>query len=265
MDKRKFINSIKEGALKDYEYYGILPSLTIAQAILESGWGSSQLAQRANNLFGIKAFSNWKGDRITLPTAEWYNDEKHIINADFRVYSSFNESIEDHNKLLLNERYKLVRECPDYREACRKIYECGYATDPEYPNKLIQIIEENRLYEFDNANGLSEVAGSIEEGKILKFQHLCNRLGIKDYDGNALVEDNILGTRTKMCVAKMPTLREVSSGPAVEFVQEIVNAAPIDGLFGPVTKKCVMEYQKAKNIQVDGIVGIETWTTIVTS
>lgn len=265
MDKRNFINSIKEGALKGYEDYGILPSLTIAQAILESGWGSSQLAQMANNLFGIKAFSNWKGDRITLPTTEWHNGEKQTINADFRVYSSFNESIEDHNKLLLNDRYKPVSECSDYREACRKIYECGYATDPEYPNKLIEIIEENRLYEFDNANGLSEVAGGIEEGKILKFQQLCNRLGIKDYDGKALVEDNILGTRTEMCVSKMPTLREGSSGPAVEFVQEVVNASPIDGIFGPITKKSVMEYQKAKNIGVDGIVGIETWTTIVTT
>jgi peptidoglycan hydrolase-like protein with peptidoglycan-binding domain len=263
MDKIEFINSIKEGALRGYEYYSILPSLTIAQAILESGWGSSQLAQRAKNLFGIKAFSNWRGDKITLPTTEWYNDEKQIINADFRAYSSLNESIEDHNKLLLNDRYKPVRECSDYREACRKIYECGYATDSEYPEKLIQIIEENNLYEFDSV--LSEVAGSIEDGKILKFQQLCNRLGIKDYDGNSLVEDNILGTRTKMCVAKMPTLREGSSGPAVEFVQEVVNAAPMDGLFGPITKKCVMEYQKAKDIEVDGIVGIETWTTIVTT
>jgi hypothetical protein len=82
MDKRDFINSIKEGALKGYEAYGIIPSLTIAQAILESGWGSSQLSVRAKNLFGIKAFSNWRGGKITLPTTEWYGDKKQIINRD---------------------------------------------------------------------------------------------------------------------------------------------------------------------------------------
>jgi peptidoglycan hydrolase-like protein with peptidoglycan-binding domain len=265
MDRREFINSIKEGALKGYADYSILPSLTLAQAILESGWGSSRLSERAKNLFGVKAFSNWRGERITLPTTEWYGDEKQIINADFRVYDSFNDSVEDHNKLLSNTRYKPVRECSNYREACRKLYECGYATDPEYPEKLIKIIEENKLYEFDNAYVLSEVTVSIEDTKILKFQALCNRLGIRDYEGKALAEDNELGPRTKSCIAKMPTLKEGSSGQAVEFIQEIVNAVPIDGSFGPVTRNCVMEYQRVNNIEVDCVVGIETWTIILTT
>ena len=265
MDKREFINSIKEGALNGYAQYSILPSMTIAQAILESGWGSSQLAERAKNLFGIKAFSNWRGERITLKAAEWYNDQKQIINADFRAYGSFNESIEDHSKLLSNARYKSARECSEYREACRKIYECGYATDPVYSEKLIKIIEENRLYEFDNGHALPEVSVSIEDSKILKFQKLCNRIGIKDYEGKSLVEDNKLGPRTKGCIAKMPILKKGASGPAVEFVQETLHAAPIDGSFGLITRNCVMEYQKTKNIDVDGIVGIQTWNNIITS
>jgi peptidoglycan hydrolase-like protein with peptidoglycan-binding domain len=265
VDRKEFINSIKEGALKGYTEYRILPSLTIAQAILESGWGSSQLAQRAKNLFGIKAFSNWRGERITLPTTEWYGDQKKIINADFRVYDSFNESIEDHNRLLTNSRYKPVIGCLNYKEACRKIYECGYATDPAYPEKLIKIIEENKLYEFDNAPVLSEITVSAEAGKILRFQQLCNKLSIKDYEGKTLEEDNKLGPRTESCIAKMPLLKEGSIGAAVKFIQEVVNAAPIDGCFGPVTRNCVMEYQKSKNIDVDGIVGIQTWTAIITS
>jgi flagellum-specific peptidoglycan hydrolase FlgJ len=167
MDKNEFIDLIKEGALKGYEDYGILPSLTIAQAILESGWGNSQLSIRAKNLFGIKAFSNWRGDKITLPTTEWYGDKKQVINADFRAYDSLNESIEDHNKLLAIERYKPVRECSDYREACRRIYECGYATDPGYAEKLIRIIEDNQLYEFDNAEVLPEVSVSSEDEELL--------------------------------------------------------------------------------------------------
>jgi peptidoglycan hydrolase-like protein with peptidoglycan-binding domain len=259
MDRREFIKSIKEGAFKGYEDYGILPSLTIAQAILESGWGSSQLSIRAKNLFGIKAFSNWRGDKITLPATEWYGDKKQVINADFRAYDSLNESIEDHNKLLASERYKPARECSDYREICRKIYECGYA------EKLIRIIEDNKLYELDNAEVLPEVCVSSEDDKILKFQKLCNSLGIRYYEGRPLEEDNRLGPRTKSCTCKMPVMREGSKGDAVIFVQEIVKVVPVDGSFGPTTKEYVMEYQRDKNIDADGIVGFQTWTTIVTS
>lgn len=265
MDKKEFINSVKDGALKGYADYRILPSLTIAQAILESGWGSSQLSVRAKNLFGIKAFSNWRGDKITLPTTEWYGDRKQVINADFRAYESFNESIEDHSKLIANARYKPVRECSDYKEACRKIYECGYATDPTYPEKLIRIIQENKLSEFDNAQVLPEVFAASNENKILKFQKLCNSLGIRDYEGKALAEDNKLGPRTRSCTGKMPVLKEGSKGEAVRFVQEIVKAEPIDGSFGPITKKCVMVYQRDKNIEVDGIVGPQTWIAIITT
>jgi len=100
MDKREFISLIKEGALKGFREYRILPSLTIAQVILESGWGSSQLAVTGKNLFGIKAFSNWRGDKISLLTKEWYNGQEQIVNANFRAYGSFNESIVDHSKLL---------------------------------------------------------------------------------------------------------------------------------------------------------------------
>lgn len=265
MDRREFINSVKDGALKGYADYRILPSLTIAQAILESAWGSSQLSIRGKNLFGIKAFSNWRGDKITLPTTEWYGDKKQVINADFRAYDSFNESIEDHSKLLASVRYKPVRECSNYKEACRKIYECGYATDPAYPEKLIRIIEENKLYELDDAEVLPEVSVSSREDKILKFQRLCNSLGIRDYEGKALSEDNKLGPRTRSCTGKMPVLKEGSKGEVVKFVQEIVKAVPVDGSFGPITKSCVIQYQKNKNIDADGVVGIQTWAAIVTT
>jgi peptidoglycan hydrolase-like protein with peptidoglycan-binding domain len=69
----------------------------------------------------------------------------------------------------------------------------------------------------------------------------------------------------RIFVYVMPTLKEGYSGQAVEFIQEIIKAVPIDGSFGPVTRKCVMEYQKAKNIEVDGVVGSKTWTIIVTT
>lgn len=259
MAKREFINLIKEGALKGFAEYRILPSLTIAQAVLESAWGGSKLSQRANNLFGVKVSSSWTGKRITMETTEWYGDKKQVVKAEFRVYDSFNHSIEDHNKLLSYSRYKQVSECKDYKTACEKVYVCGYATDPEYPEKLIRIIEDNRLYEFDEGN-----ESSVDD-KIRRFQLLCNALNIKDSEGKTWVVDNKLGPRTKSCIASMPVLKLGSKGQAVEFVQRVVNAEPVDGDLGLVTRKCVIEYQKNKGIEADGIVGLETWTSIITT
>jgi peptidoglycan hydrolase-like protein with peptidoglycan-binding domain len=265
MNKDEFIQSIKIGALKGKAHYGILPSLTIAQAILESGWGKCQLAKEAKNLFGIKAFSNWTGKRITMKTTEWYDGKKTIINADFRVYDSFNASIEDHNKLLSNSRYKPVRQCRNYKDACREIYNCGYATDPHYPEKLIKIIEENKLYDLDGENSINEAAADIDSQKIRKFQQLCNVLGITDSEGNRLYEDNVLGPRTESCIRKMPMLMVGSKGPAVGFIQEMLKPIPVDGEFGHITRYAVMEYQENKGVVVDGIVGRETWSCIVTT
>ena len=265
MERKEFINSIQEGAVKGEKDYGIIPSLTIAQAILESGWGTSQLSKRANNLFGIKAFSDWTGARITLHTSEWYKSQMKIVAADFRAYDSFNESIEDHNKLLSYTRYRPVRESTDYKEACQRIYECGYATDPRYAEKLISIIESYRLFNFDGGFENREAAVDKQESKLIKFQRLCNLLNIRDSGGRALEEDNILGSRTMSCINKMPILMIGSRGAAVEFLQELVNAEPVDGDFGSITRQAVMEYQRNKNITVDGIVGAETWRILVTT
>jgi hypothetical protein len=259
MDKREFISSVRDGAVKGYGDFGILPSLTIAQAILESSWGSSKLSRNANNLFGIKASLSWKGKKVTMETTEWYGDKKQIVKAEFRAYDSLNHSIEDHNRLLSYKRYKPLGNCTDYKEACQKVYECGYATDPKYPEKLIRIIEDNRLQVFDG------VKINIEADKIRQFQRLCNELGIKDSEGKALVEDNKLGARTKSCIARLPVLKAGSKGKAVEFVQQIINAIPVDGSFGPVTKKRVMEFQRDNKLKVDGVVGLQTWTALLTT
>lgn len=259
MDRREFINSVKDGALKGYEDYKVLPSITVAQAILESAWGNSELTKRANNIFGVKAFSDWEGGKITLETTEYYNGEKKIVYADFRVYDSLTESMEDHNKLLSYSRYKPLRECENYKDASQRIYECGYATDPKYPEKLIRIIEENKLHELDYFNG------KVKDDRIARFQVLCNNLNIKDSEGYALVVDNILGWRTKSCIIKLPVLKVGSKGLAVEFIQEMVNTIPVDGQFGPVTRQCVILYQKDNKLKPDGIVGLETWTSIVTN
>lgn len=144
--QEKFINLIKDGAIQGWQDYKILPSLTIAQAILETGWGGSSVG---NNLFGIKANKDWKGKTILKKTREYVNGKKIYIDAYFRNYDNIYESLKDRFELLQKPRYKKVIGVEDYKIACNEIWKAGYATDPEYPNKLIRIIEQYSLNQYD--------------------------------------------------------------------------------------------------------------------
>lgn len=147
MSKQEFINLIKPGAIDGYIKYGILPSLIIAQAILESNWGKSHISY---NLFGIKAGTGWQGKIAIKKTKEFVNGVWITVEAKFRAYDSFSESIIDHAKLLgTSSRYKKVTQAADYITACYEVWKAGYATDPNYPKKLIAIIEQGKLYEYD--------------------------------------------------------------------------------------------------------------------
>lgn len=147
MNKKEFIDIVAEGAIYGYGKYNILPSLVIAQAVLESNWGKSHIA---NNIFGIKAGSSWKGKISTRKTKEWNGKEYVVKEQNFRAYDSFQESVSDYLKLIgESKRYEKVKEAANYNEACKAVYESGYATDPKYSEKLVKIIEENRFYEYD--------------------------------------------------------------------------------------------------------------------
>lgn len=161
--KTTFINKIKEGAISAYVQYQILPSLTLAQAIVESGWG---MASIGNNIFGIKASGGWKGRTKTVETREFVNGNWITINAAFRDYDSVADSIKDRSTFLTKSRYKKVLKAANYQEACREIYLAGYATDPNYTNLLITIIEQNKLYEFDEL--AREVVRKQSEVSIVK-------------------------------------------------------------------------------------------------
>lgn len=152
MTKQEFINSILEGALDGYKKYNIFPSITIAQAILESNWGKSSLSIKGNNLFGMKATSSSKST-LSLPTTEYVRGQKLKVQANFKSYSTFKDSIKDHNILLgTAKRYEKVRKAKDYREAAMALYQCGYATDPKYPQKLIVLIDQYSLYKYNFKN-----------------------------------------------------------------------------------------------------------------
>ncbi len=143
MSNKAFIEKVANFAIKNYAEYKILPSLVVAQAILESNWGKSGLTQKNNNLFGIKGAG---GD---FETKEYVNGKWITIVAGFRRYETFEGSIIDHAKLLNKTRYAKVKGETNYKEACTEIWKAGYATDPTYPQKLIKLIERLGLTVYD--------------------------------------------------------------------------------------------------------------------
>ena len=153
-NQRHFLSAIKQGAM-DGAKEGILPSITAAQAILESGWGSSELAKVPNNnLFGIKDSEDWHGEIVTVPTQEYLNGDYITVNAAFRKYASWNDSVVDHAKFFTStewrkDNYRKVVNETDYRIAAQELKNAGYATDPSYPGKLIRLIEAYKLNEWD--------------------------------------------------------------------------------------------------------------------
>ncbi len=147
MDKNIFIERVARVAVENYDKYKILPSLVIAQAILESGWGEKAIE---NNIFGIKATSSWKGRVAIRKTREWDGKKFITVEAKFKAYDSIEDSIMDYLNLVGRaKRYERVKGAGDYKEAARLVYEAGYATDPQYANKLIDIIEARKLYQYD--------------------------------------------------------------------------------------------------------------------
>ena len=161
-----FIEKVAPMAQADQKANGILASITLAQAILESGWGRSELAVNANNLFGMKKSlsgntwtgSTWDGKSVySKETKEVYASGPATVQADFRAYKSWQESVSDHSAYLLGAkkgnslRYEGLKGCADYRKAAQIIKDGGYATSPTYVEKLCSIIEEWKLTQYDTA------------------------------------------------------------------------------------------------------------------
>ena len=157
-----FINKLAPLAVADYKISKVLPSLTIAQSILESGWGESELAVKANNLFGIKADARWSGKVYSTETKEYYDSSNTptTITTNFRAYDNWEGGIKDHSEFLQADRYSKVINAKDYKTACEEGYKAGYATDPNYTSKLIKLIEDYKLYEYDTTNTSSNTSST---------------------------------------------------------------------------------------------------------
>ena len=146
--QKAFLDSIHDGAISTWKQYGVLPSLTAAQAIIESGWGQSSLASQYHNLFGIKG--SYNGHSVILPTREVYGGTSVMINDAFRAYENNSQSVQDHGYFLVaNSRYHNLLWKTNYRDVTYLIRADGYATDPSYTTTLNSVIERYGLTAWD--------------------------------------------------------------------------------------------------------------------
>jgi hypothetical protein len=143
--REQYIETYSEWAIQDMRKTGIPASIKLAQAILESASGNSQLATQSNNHFGIKCHTDWDGERV------FHHDDAR--NECFRKYRNPLQSFEDHSAFLTGRpRYSKLFELPvtDYKAWAHGLKEAGYATNPQYAQLLIRIIEEHQLFLLDD-------------------------------------------------------------------------------------------------------------------
>jgi hypothetical protein len=216
----QFIAMIAPAATQAHIEHGIPASLTIAQAILESGWGQYDCG--GNNLFGIKG--SYEGNSVRCKMSEYVDGQYIFCTASFRAYPSVDHSIADHVQNMCRDRYASVREATGYKEACYAVKDCGYATSPDYASKLIGLIEKYKLFQYD-------VWPIISRSEPPRQQE----------------------------VETLDECQIGDCGANVEAVQHRLDrlgySVAVDGIFGAETEAAVMEFQRDAGIGVDGIVG----------
>lgn len=178
--RNEYISKYKDEAIYHMIKYKIPASIKLAQGILESGDGNSELAKKSNNHFGIKCHSNWEGDRV------YHNDDKK--NECFRKYENAIASFEDHSLFLKKyNRYAFLFDfkITDYKAWAKGLKTAGYATNKKYADLLIKLIEENQLYELDK---VKETQSILAESSRNVYLHPNRIKYVISKEGETLLE-----------------------------------------------------------------------------
>lgn len=209
---------------------GISPEAIVAQAALESGWGRAAIGR---NLFGIKADPSWRGPVLMRRTAEQRADGSvYFVDAPFRDYPSFADSIADHFAFLeRNSRYAAAGVFdPDGTKSDREYFEAlkraGYATDVAYVDKLMAMLDSVKTFTARMAT--SETAAAVAQARP------APRLLLVGCHG-----DDVAALQSKLAALGLL-------------------AGQADGIFGPATRAAVVAFQKRAALEADGIVGEAT-------
>jgi len=181
--RQEYINRYQLLAIEEMNRSGVPASITMAQGILESSSGNSELARLSNNHFGIKCKTGWKGKKV-------YYDDDHK-NECFRKYTSVEESYIDHTNFLMdNPRYAFLfqLEHTDYKGWSRGLKKAGYATAHDYDKRLIKIIEDHKLHRLDLKMTFNEMPAF--EQRSMGNPGISNTLTINSYQSHDIVKMN---------------------------------------------------------------------------
>ena len=260
--KPQFISEIAQMAIDDMKKNGILASVTIAQAILESGYGNSELAKGANNLFGMKCSlsgntwsgSTWDGiSKYTKQTAEDDGTGKlYYITADFRKYPSIAESIGDHSAYLLGamngkkKRYEGLCGEKDPKKAIQIIKDGGYATSTTYVEKILNIINESNLTQYDNIKEEKDMSNS----PLVSYTKLSpNHSGRRTMNIDRITPHCVVGQCSVETMGNIffPEARQASSNYGIG----------VDGRVGMYVEECNRSWCSSSNANDQRAVTIE--------
>lgn len=227
-----YIDAFKATAIEEMNTYGIPASITLAQGIIESGSGNSSLAKYANNHFGIKVTSEWKGKG-------YYKDDDKT-NDCFRVYKDARESYKDHSEFLKRKRYSALFQLDknDYVNWAKGLKQAGYATNPKYPDLLVNTIEKYNLHQYDQPESepdklkredrvFTEINANIpkETKKFTPVETPPSKQVINTTDPNYIVQkgDTLynISKRYNMTVDELKTLNNLTDG-GIKIGQKLV-------------------------------------------
>lgn len=209
--QKTFIEMIGNAALQYYGTYQILPSLTIAQAILESAWGKSGLSRDCHNYFGMKWTSKCGCDYKEYSTAEQRKDGSYYtIKAKFRKYASVSEGIKGYYEFLQYARYKNLKGVTDYQIACDLIRQDGWATSLNYSANLKKLIVDYNLTEWDRKTLGGEIPEihSNTEFSVGTYQVTASSLRVRTGAGTSYPQKKfteMTASARKQCSSKAST------------------------------------------------------------
>jgi len=245
--RSQYISEYSQIAIDEMNRSGIPASITLAQGILESGNGKSELARKSNNHFGIKCHSSWKGARV-------YHDDDEQGEC-FRKYEEVRHSFEDHTDFLVRgSRYKFLFELEpgDYKGWAEGLKKAGYATSPDYAERLIKIIEDEMLYVFDGTAASLSINTNVQKGPVLNKKGRPIKNARQRFIIRRMIDDE---TRVPFIV--------LQDGERIEYVADSLNL-PIVALleFNDMTWETVLSAGDRIYIDVKKGRGITKTTTV---
>jgi hypothetical protein len=253
-----YIEKYNKLAKKQMEQHGIPASITLAQALLESQNGNSELASKSNNHFGIKCHSSWTGDKV------YHDDDKK--QECFRKYDRVEESYYDHSIFLKGNRYQFLYDIPidNYKGWAKGLKKAGYATNPKYASLLIKIIEDNNLTFYDrqiieNKDSTYFVNGFAYGWPYLFTQQFLYVNHKKEYYINGLIAGSLRNISAQVGGGKLLTKNfglGLNAGVALSERESNFNLEPTFGLnskfvFETKNKKIVIDLMLQTNTQFE--------------